>query len=187
MKVTPLAIPGVKLLEPARVEDERGWFMEEFQDQRFQQLGLPARFRQENRSRSRQNVLRGLHYQLLRPQGKLVACTRGRIFDVAVDIRRGSPTFGKWVGVELHEDSALQLWIPEGFAHGFIALTPIADVAYRCTELYDRSDDRGVLWSDPDIGIRWPVSNPVLSNRDRALRPLRECTRDLPEHQPDGL
>ena len=126
-------------------------------------------------------MVRGLHFQLSRPQGKLVTCTHGKIFDVAVDVRRGSPTFGKWVGAELSADVPRLLWIPPGFAHGFCALTPQADVAYKLTEIYVREDERGVLWSDPQIGIEWPVQNPVVSDRDRALPSLRECGDGLPE------
>ena len=125
-----------------------------------------------------------MHYQLTRPQGKLVSCTQGKIFDVAVDVRRGSPTFAQWVGVELSSEAPRQLWIPPGFAHGFCALTPVADVAYKCTDVYVREDERGVMWNDPEVGIRWPVGAPLLSDRDRAFKPLRDCTADLPEYAP---
>lgn len=183
MNIISTRIPEVRLLECPLFEDDRGWFFEEFQDERFAALGLPTAFRQENRSRSKQGVLRGLHYQFTRPQGKLVTCTQGKIFDVAVDIRRGSPTFAQWVGVELDADTPRQLWIPPGFAHGFCALTPVADVAYKCTDIYVREDERGILWCDPELGIPWPIAKPVVSGRDMALKPLRGCT-DLPEYVP---
>jgi dTDP-4-dehydrorhamnose 3,5-epimerase len=176
-----LRIPEVKLIESETFADERGWFFEEFQDERFAALGLPTAFPQQNRSRSRQGVLRGLHYQFARPQGKLVSCTQGRIFDVAVDVRRGSPTFGKWVGVNLDGASPHQLWIPPGFAHGFCVLSPVADVAYKLTDVYAAEDERGILWCDPDVGIEWPVSAPIVSERDRALKPLRDSV-DVPEY-----
>lgn len=182
MKVTPTTLPDVLIVEPEILTDHRGWFFEEFRDERFRDLGLPARFRQENRSRSQCGVLRGLHYQLEHPQGKLVTCTHGRIFDVAVDIRRGSPTFGRWAGVELDGDAPRQLWIPPGFAHGFCVLTPFADVAYKCTDVYVREDDRGLRWDDPEIGIRWPVERPMLSDRDRGFRTLRESVAALPDY-----
>lgn len=186
MKITRTQIPEVLLVEPVLFNDDRGWFFEEFHDESFAQLGLPTKFRQENRSRSRQGVLRGLHYQLTRPQGKLVTCTQGRIFDAAVDIRQGSPTFAQWVGVELDGDSPRQLWIPPGFAHGFCALTPVADVAYKCTDVYVREDERGILWCDPQLGIQWPITNAKVSERDRALKPVRDCT-DLPRYVPGGV
>lgn len=169
------------LLEPRLFEDHRGWLFEEYQEASYASLGLPTRFRQENRSRSKRNVVRGLHYQLTRPQGKLVTCTLGRIWDVAVDIRRGSPTFGQWAGAELSADAPRLLWIPPGFAHGFCALTELADVAYKLTEVYARDDERGILWRDPGIGIEWPVSNPIESPRDADLPLLSEAATELPE------
>jgi dTDP-4-dehydrorhamnose 3,5-epimerase len=183
VKIIDTKLAEVKILEPQLFEDDRGWFFEEFRDSRFADLGLPTLFRQENRSHSGANVLRGLHYQLRHPQGKLVTCTRGSILDVAVDIRRGSPTFGRWAGVELHADRPRMLWIPEGFAHGFCVIGDGADVAYKCTDVYVREDDRGILWNDPAIGIEWPMRAPLVSDRDRAFRTLRECEADLPEYR----
>lgn len=129
-------------------------------------------------------VVRGLHYQLTRPQGKLVTCTQGRIYDVAVDIRRGSPTFARWVGVELTADDPRLLWIPPGFAHGFCALSEVADVAYKLTEVYASEDERGILWCDPEIGIEWPLAVPRVSQRDQALRRLKDAGGELPEWAP---
>jgi dTDP-4-dehydrorhamnose 3,5-epimerase len=183
MRVIDTKIPDVKILEPQLFEDDRGWFFEEFRDSRFGEHGLPTVFRQENRSRSGANVLRGLHYQLRQPQAKLVSCTRGAIFDVAVDIRRGSPTFGTWVGVELNADRPRMLWIPEGFAHGFCVMGDGADVAYKCTDVYVREDDRGILWNDRAIGIEWPVQSPLVSDRDRSFGTLRESEPHLPEYR----
>lgn len=182
MKVTPTQLPEVQLIEPRIFEDERGWFLEEYQDARFQEHGLPTRFRQDNRSRSTQGVLRGLHYQLQRPQGKLISCVYGAVYDVAVDIRRGSPTFGRWVGVELDADEPRLLWVPPGFAHGFCVLSALAYVSYKCTDVYVPADERGVLWCDPAIGIEWPIAKPILSAKDRANKPLRECMDELPEY-----
>jgi dTDP-4-dehydrorhamnose 3,5-epimerase len=173
VKVTALEIPEVLLLELDVFRDERGHFFERYHEERFAKHGLPTEFRQDNHSRSRRSVLRGLHYQLRHPQGKLVSCIRGRIFDVAVDIRVGSPTFGRWVGVELEEEKPELMWIPPGFAHGFCALSGMAEVQYKCTDLYVPHDDRGVLWSDPELHIDWPITDPILSKRDRVLPSLR--------------
>jgi dTDP-4-dehydrorhamnose 3,5-epimerase len=180
VNITRTRIPDVQIIEPRVFEDERGWFVEDFQDSRFESHGLPVRFRQDNWSRSKRGVLRGLHYQLDRPQGKLITCVTGHVFDVALDIRRGSPTFGKWVGVELQGDKPRQLWIPPGFAHGFCVLSASADVMYKCTDVYVPEDERGVLWCDPKLRIEWPITEPIVSKRDRANRPLDECMDDLP-------
>ena len=182
MKVLGTAIPEVKLVEPRVFEDDRGFFLETFHAGRFAEHGLPSEFVQDNHSRSRRGVLRGLHYQLRRPQGKLVGVARGEIFDVAVDIRRGSPTFGRWAGAVLSESNHHMLWVPPGFAHGFFTLSDVADVIYKCTALYEPADDRGVLWSDPAIGIEWPGADPILSDKDRALRTLDAAHDDLPEY-----
>ena len=180
MKVTPTALPDVLLIELDEFPDERGFFVERYHEERFAKLGLPTAWRQDNHSRSRRGVLRGLHFQLRRPQGKLISCVAGSVFDVAVDVRVGSPTFGKWVGVTLSGDKAQLLWIPPGYAHGLLAVSEQADVIYKCTELYAPADERGILWSDPDLQIQWPVSGPILSERDRRLPMLSE-TRDLPQ------
>jgi len=142
--------------------------------------GIPEEFVQDNHSRSSRGVLRGLHYQLHSPQGKLVHVARGSIFDVAVDIRIGSPTFGKWFGTELNDENLHSLWVPEGFAHGFCVLSDVADVTYKCTRLYDGADDRGVAWNDPRIGIAWPTSSPLVSGKDAGYDGLSESRTDLP-------
>ena len=174
MKVTKLEIEGLLLVELPVYRDSRGFFLERFQEDRFKANGLPISFAQDNQSRSAPGVLRGLHYQNEPPQGKLVGVTRGRIWDVAVDIRRNSPTFGRYCGMELSEDNACLLWIPHGFAHGFCVLgdTP-ADVLYKCTGTYNPSSEGGILWNDPDINIQWPIANPILSQRDEKLQTLK--------------
>ena len=178
IKLIPTDIAEVVILEPQVFGDDRGFFMETYHREKFTELGLNFTFVQDNLSRSKKNVLRGLHYQLLKPQGKFVMAIRGEIFDVAVDIRRGSPTFGKWVGAVLTEKNKRQIMIPEGFAHGFCVLSDEADVLYKCTGFYDPADDRGIRWSDPDIVIKWPVGDPVLSEKDLRLPPLRKLSAD---------
>jgi dTDP-4-dehydrorhamnose 3,5-epimerase len=180
MDVTPTQLPEVLLIDLVKRSDDRGFFLEHYHEQRFAALGLPIAWRQDNRSRSYANVLRGLHYQLARPQGKLVACLRGEVFDVAVDVRVGSPTFGQWAAVELSEDRPQVLWIPPGYAHGFCALSDVADLLYKCTDVYVGDDERGIIWNDPDLRIDWPVRQPMLSSRDRALPALRDATAQLP-------
>lgn len=170
---TPL--PGVILIEPKLFSDDRGSFMETYHAERFAAAGITAPFVQDNHSRSRRGVLRGLHYQEPHPQGKLVRCTRGALFDVAVDIRRSSPHFAKWYGVELSESNRLMLWIPPGFAHGFCATTDEADLVYKCTEIYRPECDRSLAWNDPEIAIAWPVSDPMLSAKDAAAPLLRDA------------
>jgi dTDP-4-dehydrorhamnose 3,5-epimerase len=169
------SLPGVVLIEPKLFSDDRGFFMETYHAGAFAAAGLPTAFAQDNQSRSKRGVLRGLHYQEPNPQGKLVRCTRGTLFDVAVDIRRSSPAFGKWYGVELSEANRLMLWIPPGFAHGFCALTDEADLVYKCTSVYDAASDRSLAWNDPAIGISWPLADPILSSKDAAAPSLREA------------
>jgi dTDP-4-dehydrorhamnose 3,5-epimerase len=171
----------VLLIEPRVFEDDRGFFLESFNAGRFSEHGLPNVFPQENHSRSRRGVLRGLHYQLRRPQGKLVTVVRGEVFDVAVDIRRGSPCFGRWFATTLSGEQPRFLWIPPGFAHGYCVLSDSADFLYKCTETYAPDDDHGVLWSDRSVGIKWPVQQPFLSARDANLSPLSASRDDLPE------
>jgi len=174
-------IDGVLICDLDVYEDDRGFFLETFHLEKYVEGGIQGPFVQDNFSHSRQGVLRGLHYQLPRGQAKLVSCIRGTIFDVAVDIRRGSPTFGKWVGTVLSDENRRQLFIPDGFAHGFCVLSAFADVVYKCTDFYYAKDDRGVLWSDPSINIDWPVRNPVLSEKDGALPALTQIAEhDLP-------
>jgi dTDP-4-dehydrorhamnose 3,5-epimerase len=163
----------VLLIEPALFSDDRGFFMETYHLDRFRDAGIAETFVQDNHSRSARGVLRGLHYQEPNGQGKLVRCTRGALFDVAVDIRTGSPAFARWFGVELSEENRLLLWIPPGFAHGFCALTDVADLVYKCTALYDAAADRSIAWNDPEIGIEWPLSTPRLSPKDAAAPTLR--------------
>jgi dTDP-4-dehydrorhamnose 3,5-epimerase len=171
MKAIPTAIPDVVLLEPKVFGDERGFFLESYSDRTFEQLGLPTRFVQDNHSKSIRSVLRGIHYQMGTPQGKLVRALQGEIFDIAVDLRKSSPTFGKWVGEILDDKQRRMLWVPPGFGHGFLVLSDTAEVAYKASEFYSPADERSILWNDPAIGIEWPLhliasSGPVLSGKD---------------------
>ena len=163
----PTPLSGVFVVEIKFVRDERGFFIESYHQGNFAKAGLEVTFRQDNHSRSAAKVLRGLHYQdMTAPMGKLVRCTLGAIFDVAVDLRVGSPTFAQWFGIELSEENMKQLYVPEGFAHGFATLTPLADVQYKCTALYAPASEGAVRWDDPEIGVRWPFTDPILSKRD---------------------
>lgn len=182
MKVTETSLPGVLLIEPQVFRDERGFFTETFSTGKLDGSGIPSEFVQDNHSRSTYGVLRGLHYQLRSPQGKLVHVARGKIFDVAVDIRVGSPTFAGWYGAELSDENLASLWIPPGFAHGFCVLSDVADVIYKCTTLYDADDDRGIAWNDPRIGIEWPLSDPVVSGKDAQRGTLPEDGTGLPRY-----
>jgi dTDP-4-dehydrorhamnose 3,5-epimerase len=182
MNLVPTSLDGVMILEPRIFSDERGFFLETYNSAKLAGSALQTPFNQDNHSRSTAGVIRGLHYQLRNPQGKLVHVTRGAILDVAVDIRVGSPSFGQWAAVELNDDNLRSLWIPPGFAHGFCVLSPVADVMYKCTTVYDASDDHGVAWNDPLIGIEWPVSSPVVSGKDTAWERLSENRSDLPRY-----
>jgi len=177
MKVTPAAIPDVLLLEPKVFGDGRGFFLESYNHRVFRSAtGMEADFVQDNHSRSAKGVLRGLHYQLRQPQGKLVRVTRGAVFDVAVDLRRSSPHFGRWVGAVLSEEDQRQLWIPPGFAHGFLVLTDSADFLYKTTDYYAPEHERCIVWNDPAIGIAWPLAGaPVLSPKDAAGALLKDA------------
>ena len=177
MKVIATAIPDVLIFEPKVFGDERGFFMESFNAQRFAELtGLKREFVQDNHSRSQQKVLRGLHYQVQQPQGKLVRVAAGEVFDVAVDIRKGSPTFGQWVGAILSAQNQLQMWVPEGFAHGFVVLSETADFLYKTTDYYAPAHERAILWNDPAIGIEWPFDwQPQLSAKDINAKTLAEA------------
>jgi len=170
MNATPLAIPDVVLLEPRVFGDERGYFFESYNQRRFEEaIGRPLHFVQDNQSRSVKGVLRGLHYQIRQPQGKLVRVTLGEIFDVAVDIRRNSPTYGKWVAERLSADNKRQLWIPEGFAHGFVVVSEHAEVQYKTTDYWAPEHERCIAWNDADLDIAWPLEEaPVLSGKDAA-------------------
>lgn len=171
MKVTPTAIPDVLIFEPKLFGDERGFFMESYNQKVFDAaVGRHVEFVQDNHSRSVKGVLRGLHYQIQQPQGKLVRVVRGAVYDVAVDIRRSSPTFGKWVGVELSEENQKQLWVPEGFGHGFLVLSASADFQYKTTDFYAPEHERTIAWSDPQLSIEWPCAGlvPQVSAKDAA-------------------
>ncbi len=181
MKVRETTLPGVRVIEPRVLGDERGFFLETFNTRALEGSGVPSIFVQDNHSRSAKGVVRGLHYQLKNPQGKLIHVARGSIFDVAVDIRVGSPNFGQWYGIELNDENLISLWIPPGFAHGFCALSDVADVMYKCTTLYDGDDDRGVAWNDSRIGIEWPVEDPIVSAKDARHAGL-ESRADLPRY-----
>ncbi|MDP6392021.1 MAG: dTDP-4-dehydrorhamnose 3,5-epimerase [Arenicellales bacterium] len=172
--VTPTALDGVVVVEPKVFPDERGFFLESFNARHFAAAGLPTEFVQDNHSRSTRSVLRGLHYQYPAWQGKLVRSLLGEIFDVAVDIRRASPTFGQWFGTVLSADNKKQLYVPPGYAHGFCVLSDVAEMAYKCTALYEPADDAAVRWNDPQIGIDWPISSPVLSAKDNEAPMLKE-------------
>ncbi len=179
MKVTPTAIPDVLLIEPKIFGDARGFFFESFNQKSFNEAtGLDVNFVQDNHSRSTKGVLRGLHYQVQQPQGKLVRVVRGAVFDVAVDIRKGSPTFGRWVGAELSEDNHRQFWVPAGLAHGFLVLSETADFLYKTTDYYAPQHERCIAWDDPDIGIDWPTTaTPQLSAKDQLGKPLASADR----------
>ena len=173
MKISHSKLKGCVIIEPRVFGDDRGFFLETFQALRYEQeAGIDLPFVQDNHSRSAKNVLRGLHFQKTKPQGKLVRVVRGEVYDVAVDIRKGSATFGEWESVILSEDNKKQFWVPPGFAHGFVVLSATADFEYKCTDYYDPSDEGSILWSDPDLNIPWPISNPVLSTKDERAKRL---------------
>lgn len=174
MKFTPLEIPDVVLVEPDVFGDARGFFTETFHAARYAAAGIDRAFVQDNYSYSRRGILRGLHFQLRQPQAKLVYVARGEIFDVAVDIRRSSPTFGRWVGRLLSGENHHQMFVPEGFAHGFCVVSEEVEVMYKCSALYDPADDRGIIWNDPDVAVRWPDVTPILSGKDQKLPLLRD-------------
>lgn len=184
MTVVATRLPEVLIVEPRVFRDDRGFFLETYHQTRYAELGIADRFVQDNQSGSVARVLRGLHAQSRRPQGKLVRAVAGAIFDVAVDIRLDSPTYGSWVGVELSAENHRQLWVPPGFAHGFCVLGDGAQVAYKCTDFYDPADEIGVLWSDPEIGIEWPIADPLLSPKDASAPCLRDLAERLPRYAP---
>jgi dTDP-4-dehydrorhamnose 3,5-epimerase len=169
MRFVPTAIPDVVVVEPDVFGDARGFFLETWHEAKFREGGIDAEFVQDNHSRSRQGILRGLHYQIERPQGKLVRVVTGRVFDVAVDLRRSSPSFGRWVGEELSEDNHRMLWVPPGFAHGFYVLSDSADFVYKCTEFYAPEHERCIRWDDPELGVDWLIPThaaPLVSEKD---------------------
>jgi dTDP-4-dehydrorhamnose 3,5-epimerase len=183
MKASPTELPGVLLLEPKVYGDARGSFYESYRVDVFRSLGIDCTFVQENQSASTQGVLRGLHYQRLHAQDKLIRVVHGEIFDVAVDIRRGSPTFGKWAGERLSAENRRQMFVPAGFAHGFLVLSPTAEVVYKVSDFWSRSEERGILWNDPEVGIRWPLQGvtPLVNERDAGYPRLSAAkAEDLP-------
>lgn len=178
MRFLPSAIADVIVIEPEVYGDARGFFLETWQADKFRQGGIDAKFVQDNHSRSRQGILRGLHYQLEQPQGKLVRVVTGRVFDVAVDLRRSSPSFGRWAGFELSEENHRMLWVPPGFAHGFYVLSDSADFVYKCSALYAREHERCIRWDDPDLGIDWPIPThaaPLVSDKDARGTTFRDA------------
>jgi dTDP-4-dehydrorhamnose 3,5-epimerase len=180
MRFEPTSIPDVIRIEPRIFRDARGFFLESYHEARFGEGGVRARFVQDNHSRSARGTLRGLHMQVAFAQGKLVRCIAGEVFDVAVDVRRGSNTYGQWVGETLSADNFRQLWVPPGFLHGFCVTSEAAEIEYKCTELYHPEDELGVIWNDPDLAIRWPISAPLLSAKDAGLPRLRDVEARLP-------
>lgn len=178
MRIEETRLPGVYLAAPRIFHDARGYFLETWNEQRYREIGIPGPFVQDNVSFSRRGVLRGLHYQEPNPQGKLVSVLRGEVFDVAVDIRVGSETFGRWTGHVLSTENGHQLYVPAGFAHGFVVLSDDAVFSYKCTDYYHPKGEETVLWNDPEIGIAWPIAEPVLSDKDREGLHLSEIPRD---------
>lgn len=179
MEVTELPLSGLKLIRPHVFRDARGFFVETYSEPRYREVGIDVRFVQDNHSRSARGTLRGLHYQSAPGQAKLIRVTHGRIFDVAVDIRPDSPTFGKWFGEYLDAEEHLQLFIPVGFAHGFCVVSDAAEVTYKVSTVYDATTEVGLSWNDPDIGVEWPVKEPLLSARDQSAESFREFAQRL--------
>jgi dTDP-4-dehydrorhamnose 3,5-epimerase len=182
MNTIPTAIPDVVIIEPHVYRDARGFFLESYHETRYAEHGIPGPFVQDNHSYSVQGTLRGLHAQITKPQGKLVRAVQGEMFDVAVDVRLGSPTFGRWVAVVLSGDNFRQLYIPPGFAHGFCVLSDRVHVEYKCTAFYDPADELTVAWNDPAIGIAWPLADPALSRKDAEAPPLADVHGRLPTY-----
>ena len=178
MRVIPTALPGVLIIEPQVFADRRGFFLESYHLARYAEHGIDVAFVQDNHSRSTRGTLRGLHYQAPPGQAKLVRVAVGEVFDVAVDIRWGSPTYGRWVGVTLSAENHRQLYVPTGFAHGFCVVSESADFLYKVTSYYAPAEERGIAWDDPALGIEWPVQDPILSDRDRHHPPLAEAPRE---------
>jgi dTDP-4-dehydrorhamnose 3,5-epimerase len=185
MRLVATEVPGVVVIEPDVHRDARGFFLETYHQTRYAEAGIPGPFVQDNHSHSAARTLRGLHAQVRRPQGKLVRAVAGEMFDVAVDIRRGSPTFGRWVSAVLSGENFRQLYVPPGFAHGFCVLSEWVDVEYKCTDFYDARDELTVAWNDPDVGVRWPVADPILSPKDAGAPRLADLMERLPAY-PDS-
>lgn len=184
MKIIQTPLPGVIVLEPRIFGDSRGFLLETYRADTLEEAGISVPFVQDNHSRSSRGILRGLHYQLIQPQGKLVRVTSGKVFDVAVDVRIGSPAFGQWYGAILDEESMRMMYVPPGFAHGFVVLSEVADFLYKCTDYYHPESEQGIQWDDPQVGIEWPVSDVLLSDRDKA-NPLlsAQSAEKLPQYQ----
>jgi dTDP-4-dehydrorhamnose 3,5-epimerase len=180
VRFLPTELPGVIVVEPDVHRDDRGYFLESFQREKYRAGGIPGPFVQDNESRSTAGTLRGLHLQTRRPQGKLIRVIEGEIWDVAVDVRRQSPTFGRWSAVVLSAENFKQCYVPPGFAHGFCVTSPLARVEYKCTDVYDPGGEIGVVWNDPALGIAWPLERPILSDRDRRLPTLAAQMDQLP-------
>jgi len=184
-EIIETSLAGVLIIRPKVILDPRGFFMETYRADLLAATGITDQFLQDNQSRSSRGVLRGLHYQLRTPQAKLCRVVQGEVLDIAVDIRVGSPTFGKWVGVILSAENHLQIYIPKGFAHGFAVRSETADFLYKCSDYYDAGDDRGVRWNDPQIGIDWQTPSPILSEKDKRYLPLSQVPQEqLPRYQP---
>jgi dTDP-4-dehydrorhamnose 3,5-epimerase len=182
MHIEQTGLAGLLLIEPGCFRDERGFFLETFQMPRYRAAGIDDGFVQDNHSRSAKDVLRGLHFQIRHPQAQIVTVMRGRIFDVAVDLRPDSATFGRWYGVELNDEGPRQLYMAPGFGHGFCVLSDFADLHYKVSRIYDHTDEGGIVWNDPDIGIRWPIATPVVSKRDISYPTLRALDRERLPH-----
>jgi dTDP-4-dehydrorhamnose 3,5-epimerase len=180
MEILKSSIPEVIVIAPPVFNDSRGYFLETYQQKKYAELGIPKPFVQDNQSYSTKNVLRGLHFQLRYPQGKLVRVTQGTVFDVAIDIRKNSPTFGKWHGEILSAENHKQMYIPENFAHGFCVLSDSAEFLYKCTDFYVPGDEGGLIWNDPQLGIKWPIDLPILSDKDAALPQIADILELLP-------
>ncbi len=184
VKVTESSIPGMLIIDLDRYEDKRGFFMETYERRRYKKYGLDAEFVQDNQSLSCRHTLRGMHYQIRHPQGHLVHVIRGEVFDVGLDLRRKSPTFGKWYGVNLNAEMPRQVFLPAGVAHGFCVLSKEAEIYYKCTEYYYPGDEGGVLWNDPDVGIEWPTKHGIIKRRDENFPVLKDiCDDQLPNFQ----
>ena len=179
MEVAATPLAGVMLIKPRIWGDSRGYFVETWQQERYAAAGIDGPFVQDNHSMSTYGILRGLHFQKTRPQGKLVSVSLGRVFDVTVDIRPGSPTFGQWYGVELTQDNQWQLWVPPGMAHGFVVTSQVAHFHYKCTDYYCPEDEEGIRWNDPDLAVAWPVTQPLLSGKDNIAPSWREIQKTL--------
>lgn len=174
MKLEKTKLDGVLILKPQVFNDKRGFFLESFNKKRYEEAGINLEFVQDNHSKSSKGVLRGLHFQKTKPQGKLVRVVKGEVFDVAVDLRKGSPTFGQWESVILSDENKIQFWVPPGFAHGFLVLSDTADFEYKCTEYYDPADEVSLLWNDPELNIPWPDKNPKISEKDKIAKNLAD-------------